>query len=266
MSMRAPGPPFLAVFLGFVVSLSGCTPGFHSVKKQNDASSAESSESADLEAHHRGVVRNSNENTRALIDTIRDQVKPPTCPTQPQPKPECPEPSNNDQTTSTPHVNGKLIVGQLENVNLVEPGFTYGARIDTGAETSSIDARNITSFERNGDEWVRFGIPVPGTKDEFKTLERPISRSVRIIQSSQGPGDDGEHREVVKLRIAIGDRIQESEFTLSSRKNLTHTVLIGRNVLRDVMLVDVGKKFSLTLPGDIRKATKAEQEPDEGEE
>jgi len=43
-----------------------------------------------------------------------------------------------------------------------------------------------------------------------------------------------------------------AEFTLSDRSNLTYQALIGRNVLRDVMLIDVGKEYATELPESIR--------------
>ena len=45
-----------------------------------------------------------------------------------------------------------------------------------------------------------------------------------------------------------------AEFTLADRTNLTYEVLIGRNILRDVMLVDVGKEYATELPESIRKS------------
>lgn len=230
--------------------LAGCSGS--ALVKQDDLNTLRQAEtvqsgelrqlSEDLKAHHRGMVRNNNENTRALIETIREQIKPPSCPKRPQPV--CSSVSSGE-TASSSHFQDMLVVGELEKVHFLEPGFTYEARVDTGAETSSLDARNVTYFERNGEDWVRFDVPVPGTKDKLKTLERPLSRNARIIQAS---ADDSERRAVVELQFAIGDHVQKAEFTLSNREALSHTVLIGRNILRDVMLVDVGKDFATQLP------------------
>jgi len=137
-------------------------------------------------------------------------------------------------------------VGEVEKFFLAGPGHVYTARIDSGAETSSIHARNVQRFERDGSNWVRFEVPVPGTKEaEWVAMEKEISRRVKIIQSS---ADESERRVVVELQFAIGDHQQVAEFTLADRTNLTYEVLIGRNVLRDVMLIDVGKEFATELP------------------
>lgn len=149
-------------------------------------------------------------------------------------------------TTSEPsaRLKGKLVVGETEPIYIADPGLVYTARIDSGATTSSLHALNIQRFERNGQPWVRFDVSVPG-RDETLTMEHEISRRARIIQSNT---DDPERRIVVELPFMIGDHRDMAEFTLSDRSHLTYPVLVGRNILRDVMLVDVGQEFVTELP------------------
>ena len=184
--------------------------------------------------------------TRTIIDVIKTQVTRPSCPPVPR-LTTCPA-ADADKARAD-HLKGKLVVGEVEHIYLAEPDQVYTARIDSGAETSSIDARNITRFERDGNNWVRFDVPVPGS-DKLVTLEKEISRRVRVIQAS---ADEAERRVVVELQFAIGDHEQVAEFTLTDRTNLTYEVLIGRNVLRDVMLIDVGKEYATELPATILK-------------
>ena len=132
----------------------------------------------------------------------------------------------------------KLVVGELEQVWLQNLRFALPARIDTGAETASLDARNIELFERNGRRWVRFEILHPGTGESLP-LERKLKRMVVIFQSNTS---EAERRPVIKLGITIGNVSQMAEFTLSNRAHLDYQLLIGRNILQDVMVVDVSKK------------------------
>ncbi|WP_239985720.1 ATP-dependent zinc protease [Marinobacter salexigens] len=183
--------------------------------------------------------------TQKVLEAIATQVAKPSCPPIPAQK-ACPD---SDRTKGrADRLKGKVIVGEVENFYLAGPGLIYKARIDSGAETSSIDARNITRFERDGSNWVRFDVPVPGS-EEFVTLEKEISRRVKVIQAS---AEGAERRVVVELQFSIGDHQQVAEFTLSDRSNLTYQALIGRNVLRDVMLIDVGKEYATELPESIR--------------
>jgi len=184
--------------------------------------------------------------TETILQAISAQVKAPECP--PVPKQQaCPAATATKAVAS--QLKGKLIVGEVEKFFLTAAETVYNARIDSGAETSSIDARNIVRFERDGSNWVRFDVPVPGDKEpgseELLTLEKEVSRRVKILQSNV---DDPERRVVVELQFVIGNHTQVAEFTLTDRSHLTHQVLIGRNVLRDVMLIDVGKEFATELP------------------
>ena len=132
---------------------------------------------------------------------------------------------------------GKLVVGRRETVWLEELGLALPARIDTGAETASVDARDIELFERDGDDWVRFGIVHPDN-GEVVVLERRLERKARIIQANT---EEAERRPVVVLGIVIGNVRQNAEFTLSNRSHLDYQVLVGRNILSDVMVVDVSR-------------------------
>ena len=134
---------------------------------------------------------------------------------------------------------GKLILGQEEDISLQPPGITMRARIDTGADTSSIDARDVEEFERDGKKWVKFTL-IDRKSNTPHTIETEISRYVKIIQSSLPDGYD--KRVVVKLKLSIGDFSDLSEFTLTNRKHMDFPVLIGRNVLKDIAIVDVSGK------------------------
>ena len=153
----------------------------------------------------------------------------------------------------TEETSGKLVVGQLEQVWLPNLELALPARIDTGAETASLDARNIELFERNGRRWVRFEILHPETGDPVR-LERKLQRMVAIIQSNTM---ESERRPVIKLGVTIGHISQTAEFTLSNRSHLDYQLLIGRNILQDVMVVDVsGKNIApYVLPDDAATAT-----------
>jgi hypothetical protein len=136
----------------------------------------------------------------------------------------------------------KIIVGAVEQISLTPPGILFPALMDTGTETSSLDARNISRFERDGERWVRFDVFDPET-GEMVTIEQPLQRRTRILQSSS---DEYERRLVVELSFSFRDITQIAEFTLADRSHLNYPVLIGRNILKDVMVVDVSR--STTTP------------------
>ncbi len=141
-------------------------------------------------------------------------------------------------------LNKKLVVGSVEKVHIYPSNFVMEARIDTGAETSSIDARDIVKFERDGQKWVRFTIVDRNTNTPY-IIERKIARAVKILQSSLE--NEHEKRVVVTLKITIGDKKELSEFTLTNRAHMQYPMLIGRNTLQDVMVVDVSEEYIAPL-------------------
>ncbi|MDL0430321.1 RimK/LysX family protein [Marinobacter sp. TBZ242] len=237
----------------FLFVLSGCTADRYFMVAKEDLETLNqsveeqteqvSSLESRTEENYQNLTRLNEDSTKSILQAITEQVKKPTCPPAPK-EPVCTMNQAGDNDGRADRLEGKVIVGKVEKFYLVGPGFVYDARIDSGAETSSLDARNITRFERDGSNWVRFDVPVPGS-DDLETIEQEVSRRVKIIQSTT---DESERRVVVELQFMIGDHRQQAEFTLTNREHLSHSVLVGRNILRDVMLIDVGKEFATELP------------------
>ncbi len=50
----------------------------------------------------------------------------------------------------------KTTVGWVEKVQIHPGNLLVEARLDTGADTSSLHCDCITSFDRNGEKWVSF--------------------------------------------------------------------------------------------------------------
>lgn len=144
--------------------------------------------------------------------------------------------SSTFENLNTEKPDTKHIIGAVENVRLVPPNIVLKARIDTGAKTSSVDARNITPFERDGKQWVRFTC-MDGDKEH--TIERKVVRTVLIKRH----GEESQDRYVVNMRIILGEVSQLIPVTLNDRDDYIYPVLIGRNFLRDYFIVDVAKKY-----------------------
>lgn len=73
------------------------------------------------------------------------------------------------------------IYGWVENGLLLPENLPVKAKLDTGAQTSSLDAKDLRRFERDGEPWVRFTVEV---KEEGKnrrvTFERKVVRDVKV--------------------------------------------------------------------------------------
>jgi hypothetical protein len=181
------------------------------------------------------------ETIKLLSESLEEQKRLAAIPSVPAEKaPNCPKtplyPQPADPAKSA-LLENKQVVGEREQVLFNGLDIVMSARVDTGATTASLDARNIQSFERNGEEWVRFTVYDPQTRAPVE-VERRRARRVHIVQAST---EEPERRPVVEMRVTVGKVTQNAEFTLSDRSSMEFPVLIGRNILRDVMLVDVSR-------------------------
>ena len=143
----------------------------------------------------------------------------------------------NEQTIQTPsYVDGRLILGINETATLPDYGFTLKAKLDTGAENSSVDARNIQYFERDGDKWVKFNLH--RTSQGTVAMELPLQSTVRIKR----PGLTAIERPVVNLTLTIGDIAQSLPVSLTDRSKYSSPLLVGRNFMQDMAVIDVSKR------------------------
>ncbi len=143
-------------------------------------------------------------------------------------------------TVSVGILGSKDIIGAIEWLYMDPPGHHYRARIDSGAETSSLSASDVVEFERDGDDWVRFTFEHDSAEGAIE-FELPIKRTVLIRQASSAKPD---RRVAVELDIRLGDQLQTTEFTLTDRSRMTYPVLLGRAFLMDLYVVDVSRSYT----------------------
>ena len=136
-------------------------------------------------------------------------------------------------------LNDKLVLGQTEWLWIEAVNRVFPARVDTGATTSSLTAQDIVTLERDGQKWARFTIVPEEGSDNSYEVEAPIARIANIRQSSTNEIDK---RPVVRLTIRIGNMTDTAEFTLTDRSHMTYPILLGREFLKDIAVVDVAKK------------------------
>ena len=130
------------------------------------------------------------------------------------------------------------VVGWLERAVICPEQFTMQAKLDTGADNSSIDAAGIVEFERNGEKWVRFSIV--NLEDKTVTIERKIHRFARIKQHAK----KAIRRPVIRMGVCLGNNYREVEFNLADRKGFNFKMLLGRSFLKGMVVVDPALKFT----------------------
>jgi hypothetical protein len=152
----------------------------------------------------------------------------------------------NSAAKSSPAVDesGKAILGTAEWVWFDVLGRSVQAKIDDQSKSSSIRAYDIQLFERDGDEWVRFALAATapnGADNKPAIYEAPLLRKVRVRTAG---GEETESRPVVRLKIKLGELIDNTEFTLVSRDVAAFPVVLGRSFLRDIAVVDEKRQYT----------------------
>lgn len=140
---------------------------------------------------------------------------------------------------STTH--GKVIAGWVEKISFEDSRFIIKAKLDTGAKTSSIYAKDIKKYKKEGEHWVDFTLVLKDENKEFHEIpmSAPRARRVRI------KNHDGDHdrRVVVDIPFCFDGRLQEAEFTLADRSEYIYSVLLGRAFLKEIAVVDPDATF-----------------------
>ncbi|MDH5178197.1 MAG: ATP-dependent zinc protease [Gammaproteobacteria bacterium] len=138
----------------------------------------------------------------------------------------------------------KVVLGWLEEVLIMDVGLHLQAKVDTGADDSSVHANNVTVFQRDGNEWVRFSMGIADEDNEVsQVIERPVLRMARVKRKLASD----ERRPVVALTLCVGNVARQVEVNLAQRQNFKYAMLIGRSYLGGHFLVDPAQT-NLTKP------------------
>lgn len=133
----------------------------------------------------------------------------------------------------------KQVVGWIEKVRIYPGNFLVHAKLDSGAEYSSLDAANLTEFERDGKRWVRFELPQGDGRKV--TMERPLLRTATIKRHFLG----SQTRPVVKIGVCLGHIYKETEVNLVDRTGFNYRMLIGRKFMEGVVIIDPSAQYTI---------------------
>ncbi len=135
----------------------------------------------------------------------------------------------------------KKIIGRLEYIDLPELGINQLiARIDTGAQTSSLHVDNIKHVVGSERPEIEFDIH-PDLYDVQKVNRcRAFLHDLRKIKSSNG---QSEERFVIRTTAVMSEHKWEIEITLTDRSDMTYLMLIGRQALGKYYLIDPSSSF-----------------------
>ena len=133
----------------------------------------------------------------------------------------------------------KRIVGWVETVSIYPGNVKIKAKLDTGARNSSLNAKNLEQFERDGQPWVRFDLR--NFNNRMETYEAKVIRKAKIKQL----GQEAASRPVITLGICIGNPYKEGNVNLENRSGFNYQMLIGRSFLKGAFIIDPGRTFTV---------------------
>lgn len=148
---------------------------------------------------------------------------------------------------AAPSESRKHVAGYVEQVRIHPGRLSMAAKIDTGAENSSLDGRDVEKFTRGNESWVRFSLR--NDAHQSAVIELPVHRIARIRRH----GGRVEERQVVMLGICLGPVYRTVEVNIVDRSGLDFPMLIGRSFLDGVFLVDPGERFLLAPDCPVRE-------------
>ncbi|MGB5396081.1 MAG: RimK/LysX family protein, partial [Gammaproteobacteria bacterium] len=128
------------------------------------------------------------------------------------------------------------VLGWVENVRLSPGNIIISAKIDTGADTSSLHCDCQPPYERDGKQRIRFSTTdLHGKRTDF---DKAIVRTAKIKRHA----GDSQTRVVVRMGICIGTQFAETDVSLVNRSGFNYSMLIGRNVLAGRFIVDPSRQ------------------------
>ena len=132
-------------------------------------------------------------------------------------------------------------IGWREWVSLPELGVPeIKAKVDTGADNSSLHAFNITRFDDEGRPLVRFEIHPRQRK------RRPVIECVAEVvgeRKVKNPGGRTEVRPVIRTKLLIAGEELDALVNLTTRDQMTFRMLLGRRTVRENFVVDPGRSY-----------------------
>jgi hypothetical protein len=131
-----------------------------------------------------------------------------------------------------------LSLGWVEPVRLDPPGRVMSAKLDTGAERTSLHAEEIRMVDGKQGSRVRFRLA-----GDPRALELPIVGEASVRQQGRAPLQ----RPLVHLRLCLAGRSRILAVSLADRSGYDYPLLVGRDFLGGLACVDAAAR-ELTQP------------------
>lgn len=125
----------------------------------------------------------------------------------------------------------KFVYGYIEPVVLYPDEIPLAAKLDTGAVTSSLSAKDIYIYKKDGKDYVKFKVSHPDIK-ETPEYDLPVTRIVKIKnRANKEISKKYNSRPVVKMPIYFDGKLYNIMVNLIDRSHFSTPMLLGREAL-----------------------------------
>ncbi len=131
-----------------------------------------------------------------------------------------------------------VVLGYVEDIHVGKLGLEMKAKLDTGADSSSVYARDVHVYKKSGkDDWVSFRLR--GKSGRTVRYDQDVRRFALIKLKTGG----SIRRPVIHLPVCVGGVRGLAEVNLADREDFEYDFLIGREFLASRILVDAASTF-----------------------
>lgn len=139
-----------------------------------------------------------------------------------------------------------IVIGWREWVGLPDLGIpVIAAKVDSGARSSSIDVSNVVPYTADdGTARVRFRV------HPERRVAIDSDAAVADVRTIRNPGRGGreEDRFVIRTHLEIAGSRWPIDLTLARRTRMTYRMLLGREAISGICLIDPNASYLLGTP------------------
>lgn len=147
-------------------------------------------------------------------------------------------PANSAVADSDDRTDDPVTMGYVENVYVGKLGLEMKGKLDTGADSSSVFARDVHIYNKSGkDDWVRFRLV--GKNGRTVRYDQNVRRFALIKLKKGGTI----RRPVIHLPLCIGGVSGLAEVNLADREEFEYDFLVGREFMASRVFVDSASTF-----------------------
>lgn len=132
------------------------------------------------------------------------------------------------------------MIGWVEHVGIQPGGLIMNAKIDTGADHSSVHAEDVRIADRNGVRTVTFTLR--NQQGQSVHLQKPL---VRYAHIKRRRNSEPLRRPVVAMDLCVGGSLKRVNVNLANRENFKYRMLVGRTYLKQGYAVDPNRRYTV---------------------